>query len=196
MGRSIVFAHDPLEPPISSFGTPWVPAVANGNWRLCGRWGSCNSSLSCSISRCPTVGSPNAPERSVAGCTRWRVVVVIVGKWRHGTITCWLKNTSQSSEINKGTLKTCNPIRHIRHFDMSQYEMVTVNNKINTFCFRVLALCTLAPCHDLPGHFKRTEPLLMLLIFPLWQVNMSAVRKAYWASHSTHTHTLRINIEK
>ncbi len=30
-GTSIVFPHDLPQTPISSFGTSWVPAVANGN---------------------------------------------------------------------------------------------------------------------------------------------------------------------
>ena len=43
---------------------------------------------------------------------------------------------------------------------------------------------SLAHCQGLLGHLKRTKPLLMLLVTPLlfqlWQVQMFAVKEAYW----------------
>lgn len=63
-----------------------------------------------------------------------------------------------------------------------------VNNEINDgwrcLDFRCLVSRMLAHCHSHFEPLNRTEPLLVVVfvLFLLWQVNMSAVRKAYaWA---------------
>lgn len=70
--------------PVSSFGTSRVPAIANGNWWFWRCWGSCNSNLRSSVSRCPAVGPPHAAKWGVSRCT-WGG---IIGKRRHASISC------------------------------------------------------------------------------------------------------------
>lgn len=76
---------------VSSFGTAWVSAVANGNRGLC--WGASSRNGSGSVARRPTVGSPTVSECGVAGGTGWWVVVV-VGKGWHGSVTCEATNNT------------------------------------------------------------------------------------------------------
>lgn len=90
MGTSIFkkMTLTPAKPPVSSFGTSRIPAVANGNRGLCGCWGSSSINWCGTVSRWPAIGTSNIPESRVTGRARWG----IVRKRRHGAVSCKWKN--------------------------------------------------------------------------------------------------------
>lgn len=62
-------------------------------------------------------------------------------------------------------------------------SMGVKNDTDGGISFRVLVLCMLTHCHTLLGNLNRTEPLVMLLVTPLFfllcQLKMSVVNEAY-----------------
>lgn len=78
--------------PVSSLGTPGVPAIANSDRRLggtgrshSGHWRSC-------AARGTAVSPPHTPKDRV---TRSGGRTVVVDKWYHGTVTCGKRRDGQ-----------------------------------------------------------------------------------------------------